>query len=140
MYLLAKTKKPLPVKRAQPGVNTNVNPHRSKRISQREIIMVLPEWFDANYSLVFQLLKTNAYSSFSTIKTFLVAALSDIACSEEERKTTPVKHVKVKVLDKGVNDGFQYVSVQVFPVMRDGTIYKLDKSCKVKIRPKLERD
>lgn len=140
MYLLAKTKKPLPVERAQPGVNTNVNPHRSKRISQREIILVLPEWFDANYNLVFQLLKTNAYSSFSTIKTFLVAALCDIACSEEERKTTPVKHVNVKVTDKGIHDGYQYVSVEIYPIMKDGTMYRIDKSCKVKIRPKMEKD
>lgn len=126
--------------RAQSCVNTNVNPHRSKRISQREIIMVLPEWFDANYSLVFQLLKTNAYSNFSTIKTFLVAALCDIACSEEEREKTPVKHVNVKVTDKGINEGYQYVSVEIYPIMKDGTMYRIDKSCKVKIRPKMEKD
>lgn len=117
-----------------------MNQNNSKRISQREIVVFLPEWFDSNYRLTFQLLQTNAYSNFATIKTFLVAALSDIACSEEEREKTPVKHVKVKVTDKGINEGYQYVSVQVFPVMKDGTIYKLDKSCKVKIRPKLERD
>lgn len=117
-----------------------VNQNNSKRISQREIIVFLPEWFDQNYRLTFQLLHTNAYSNFATIKTFLTAALGDIACSEEEREDTPVKYVKVKVADKGINEGYQYVSVQVFPVMKDGTIYKLDKSCKVKIRPKLERD
>ena len=101
---------------------------------------LLPRWFSDNYHLTFQLLRTNAYSSFLTIKTFLTAALGDIACSEEERQEAPVKHVKVKVADKGQNGGYQYVSIQLFVAMRDGTLFRLDKSCKVKLRPKLDRD
>ena len=117
-----------------------MNQNNSKRISQREIVVFLPEWFDSNYRLTFQLLQTNAYSNFATIKTFLVAALSDIACSEEEREETPVKHIKVKVVDKGIQDGYQYITVDVFPVLKDGTKYRISKSCKVKIRPKMDKD
>ena len=120
--------------------DTRVNHNNSTRISQREIISLLPEWFDQNYHLTFQLLQTNAYSSFATIKTFLTAALSDIACSEEEREKTPVKHVKVKVQDKGLRDGYQYVTVDVYAVLRDGPVYRVTKSCKVKIRPKMQKD
>ena len=117
-----------------------VNQNNSKRISQREIVTLLPEWFDRNYYLTFQLLQTNAYGSLDVIRMFLTAALSDLACSEDEREKTPVKHVKVKVLDKGVRDGYQYVTVDVYPVLKDGTIYRITKSCKVKIRPKMDRD
>ena len=117
-----------------------MNPNRSKRISHHEISELLPSWFVDNYTLVFQLLRTNQYSNFQTIKTFLTAALQDLACDEEERKTTPVKHVKVKVTDQGVKDYYQYVSVDIYPILRDGTTLRITNSCKVQLRKKMGHD
>lgn len=112
-----------------------MNERRSRRISQKDIPELLPKWFVDSYTLTFHLLETNSYVDFTRIKCFLIYALGDIPLdSDEERKKCPVKHIKVKVDDKGVHDLYQYVSVDVYVVMRDGNTLRISKSCKVKLR------
>lgn len=117
-----------------------MNLKKARRISAEEMSGLLPNWFIDSYQIAFRILLSNNYPDLEAIREFLVAALEDFTCSKEERKTTPIKHIKAKVEGKGVVGKLQYITVEIYLVMRSGDILQLSRSCKVQLRGKMERN
>ena len=128
-----------------PGVliplNTNVN---TKHLSTVDFMEMryreeIPEWFKDSISLSIRILKANQFRDFKCIEQFLTASVSDFTCEEEERKKGWVRHIRVKVLNKGIKGKFQYITLCVRLIGKEKAV-EVCTSCKVKLQDLITKD
>lgn len=112
-----------------------MNKSKAKRMSVAEMKETLPKWFSDNFNLTFRLLTTNSYVDLTKIKTFLTASLSHL--TPEENDKIKIKHINILIEDKGIKNGYQYITTDIYVNTTFNTtseIRKITKSCKVKLR------
>lgn len=109
-------------------------------MSVAEMKETLPKWFSDNFFITFRLLTTNSYVDLAKIKTFLTASLSHLTPEEDDK--IKIKYVSVDIEDKGIRNGYQYITTSVYVITTFNTTsetQKITKSCKVKLRVSLQK-
>ena len=109
-------------------------------MSIAEMENALPKWFSDNFFITFRLLTTNSYADLTKIKTFLTASLSHLM--PEETDKIKIKHITVVIADKGIRNGYQYMTTDIYVNATFNTTpdtRKITKSCKVRLRDSSQR-
>ena len=113
-------------------------------MSITEMKNALPKWFSDNFFITFRLLMTNSYVDLTKIKTFLTASLSHLMPEEDDK--IKIKHITIVIADKGVKNGYQYITTDVYVNTTFNTTFnvtsetrRITKSCKVKLRSSLQK-
>lgn len=109
-------------------------------MSIAEMKETLPKWFSDNFFITFRLLTTNSYVDLVKIKTFLTASLSHLMPEEDDE--IKIKHITVVIADKGVKNGYQYITTDIYVNTTFNTTSetrRITKSCKVKLRVSLQK-
>ena len=121
-----------------------MNKSKAKRMSITEMKNALPKWFSDNFFITFHLLTTNSYVDLTKIKTFLTASLSHLMPEEDDK--IKIKHITIVIADKGVKNGYQYITTDIYVNTTFNTTFnttsetwKITKSCKVKLRVSLQK-
>ena len=109
-------------------------------MSITEMKNALPKWFSDNFFITFHLLTTNSYVDLTKIKTFLTASLSHLMPEEDDK--IKIKHITIVIADKGVKNGYQYITTDIYVNTTFNTTSetkRITKSCKVKLRVSLQK-
>lgn len=109
-------------------------------MSIKEMEDILPPWFSDNFSLTFQLLTTNSFADLTKIRNFLTASLSHFMPKETDE--IKIKHVTIVIADKGIKNGYQYITTDIYINATFNTTpdtRRITKSCKVKLRSFLQK-
>lgn len=117
-----------------------MNKSKAKRMSITEMKETLPKWFSDNFDLTFRLITTNSFTNLTKIKTFLTASLSHLM--PEEIDEIKIKHINILIDDKGIKDGYQYITTDIYVNIMIDTASetgRITKSCKVKLRDSLQK-
>jgi len=117
-----------------------MNKSKAKRMSIAEMKETLPKWFSDNFFIAFRLLTTNSYVDLTKIKTFLTASLSHL--TPEENDEIKIRHITIAIADKGIKNGYQYITTDIYVNTTFNTTSetrRITKSCKVKLRVSLQK-
>ena len=109
-------------------------------MSIKEMEDILPLWFSDNFSLTFRLLTTNSFADLTKIRNFLAASLGHLMIREDDE--IKMKYITIDVEDKGIRNGYQYITTSVYVITTFNTTSetrKITKSCKVKLRDSLQK-
>ena len=121
-----------------------MNKSKAKRMSVAEMKETLPKWFSDNFFITFRLLTTNSFVDLTRIKTFLSSSLTHLTPGKKDK--IKIKYVSVDIEDKGIRNGYQYITTSVYVITTFNTTFnttsetrRITKSCKVKLRVSLQK-
>lgn len=120
-----------------------MNKRNARKLSIKEARKILPRWFVEMEDNVLSILKNNDYNDFKRISIFLTNSLTHIVKFDENNKpiNTEIKHVKVEVQNKGINAGYQHITIVEYIKLREEECFwTISRSMKVKLRKKMTHD
>lgn len=108
-------------------------------MSIKEMEDILPPWFSENFNLTFRLLTTNSFADLTRIRNFLTASLGHLMIREDDK--IKIKHVTIVIEDKGIKNGYQYLTTDIYvntTFNAASETRRITKSCRVKLRSFLQ--